>query len=461
MAQAEDSQWEDVIRMAVAHARPRERAEILRGLLARGDAIGDYPARLRVHLLAMACLEHATELDPRVREEVNERARAILPPRCREEATLLAGVGHLALELLPGPEGLEDDEAQEVIATAALIGSDAAMEVIRRFRHHPATGARYQLARSWQAFDTERYMEEIIRQLDPATFLPVVDAAGLRALKALGGRPCIEVAGPFTSRELLDSLHPRQITHLALTENDEIGSLDFLTEFPALRSLMLVDCPGVGSLAPLAGMPLTTLTVTDRDRVGMPCPDGLHLLKHLRHLNLQVPLPPTGLRALPADAPLTSLILGHPVEAGFSALRHWQQLSALQLRSLTGAFTDGAWDTLAHLPGLEDFSFGLAAGETALRIPTGLRLPQVTTLSAINTAHGPLAELSHSVAAALPAFPALRKLRLYGLTGGTIALPPLTGLPELREVFLSYLRSEPAPELPPHIELTRFPRPRT
>ncbi|SEB81596.1 NACHT domain-containing protein [Streptomyces sp. 2224.1] len=84
VAQAEDSQWEDVIRMAVAHARPRERAEILRGLLARGDGIGDDAARLRVHLLAMACLEHATELDPRVREEVNERARAILPPRCRE-----------------------------------------------------------------------------------------------------------------------------------------------------------------------------------------------------------------------------------------------------------------------------------------------------------------------------------------------------------------------------------------
>ncbi|MFE3887320.1 NACHT domain-containing protein [Streptomyces lydicus] len=461
VAHAEDSQWEDVIRMAVAHARPRERAEILRGLLARGDGIGDDAARLRVHLLAMACLEHATELDPRVREEVNERARAILPPRSREEAVLLAAVGHLVLELLPGPEGLEDDEAREVIATAALVGSDAAMEVIRRFRRHPATDVRHQLSHSWHAFDTERYAEEIIRQLDPATIFSVVDAAELRALKALGGRPCIEAIGPFTSRELLDSLHPHQVTRLALTDNDKIGSLDFLTEFPALRSLTLVDCPGIGSLAPLAGTPLNALAVTERDRVGMHCPDGLHLLTHLRHLNLLVPLPPAGLRALPADAPLTSLMLGHPVETGFSALRHWQRLSSLQLRSLTGAFTDDAWDTLAHLPGLAEFSFGLAAGETALRIPAGLRLPQVTKLSVINAAHGPLADLSRAVAAALPAFPALRTLQLYGLTGGTVALPPLTGLAELREVFLSYLRPEPAPELPPHIELTHFPRPRT
>ena len=75
-----------------------------------------------------------------MRDEVNARARAILPPRSREESQLLAEVGPLVLELLPGPEGLEEDEAQEVVATAALIGSDAALEVLKRFREHPASG---------------------------------------------------------------------------------------------------------------------------------------------------------------------------------------------------------------------------------------------------------------------------------------------------------------------------------
>lgn len=460
VAHAEDSQWEDVIRMAVAHARPRERAEILRGLLARGDGIGDDAARLRVHLLAVACLEHATELDPRVREEVNERARAILPPRCREETNLLAQVGPLVLELLPGPDdGLEADEAAEVVATATLLASDAGLEVLKRFRHSPSQ--ENLLAMAWPLFDAERYAQEVILHLSDKAMFPVGSPEDMRALRRTGDRPRISATGPLTAQELLAGLATERITHLTLTDNDKIGSLDFLTEFPALCSLTLIDCPGIGSLAPLAGMPLTALAVTERDRVGVRCPDGLHLLKHLRYLNLLVPLPPAGLRALPADAPLTSLMLGHPVEAGFSALRHWQQLSALQLRSLTGAFSDSAWDTLAHLPRLEEFSFGLAAGETALRIPASLRLPQVKKLSVINTAHGPLADLSRSVRAALPAFPALRRLQLYGLTDGTVALPPLTGLPELREVFLSYLRPEPAPELPPHVELTRFPRPRT
>ena len=53
--------------MAVAHARPRERAEILRKLLTRGDTVKS--RRDRLHLLAMACLEHATELDPRMRAD--------------------------------------------------------------------------------------------------------------------------------------------------------------------------------------------------------------------------------------------------------------------------------------------------------------------------------------------------------------------------------------------------------
>ncbi|MFB6441054.1 NACHT domain-containing protein [Streptomyces sp. NPDC056411] len=459
VSHAADSQWEDVIRLAVAHARPRERAEILRELLAHGDALADDLTRIRVHLLGLACLEHATELDPRVRAEVHDRAGAILPPRDRDEANLLAEVGPIVLELLPGPDGLADDEVAEVVATAAQLGSDAGLEVLKRFRHHPFP--QNQLAAHWPKFDTERYVEEVLRHLsDEATFV-VSGPEDMRVLQRLGGRTRINALGPLTARELLDGLPTERITHLTLSDNDELAGLDFLTEFPALRSLTLMGCPGVGSLAPLAGLPLSTLTVTAREHGGVRCPDGLALLRHLRHLMLHVPLPPEGLQALPAAAPLETLLVGHPVAAGFGALRHWPRLRILQLRSLDAACAEGAWGALTDVPGLEEFAFGLAPGETALRIPPGLRLPQVTTLSAINMTRGPLADLSRSVRAALPAFPALRKLQLYGIVGGSVALPPLTDLPELREVLLSYLHPEPALDLPPQVTVTHFPRPRT
>ena len=91
---AADSQWSDVIRMAVAHARPRERAGFLRDLLAAAsDERTDPAASTRIRLLALAGLEHATELDPQVRADVEEQAATLIPPRTVEEAADLASVG--------------------------------------------------------------------------------------------------------------------------------------------------------------------------------------------------------------------------------------------------------------------------------------------------------------------------------------------------------------------------------
>lgn len=82
-------QWEDVIRMAVAHARPSERTRLLTGLVRRTDTTEQGLNRL--HLLAAACLEHATELDPEVRAEVQQRAASLIPPRSADQARIVVG----------------------------------------------------------------------------------------------------------------------------------------------------------------------------------------------------------------------------------------------------------------------------------------------------------------------------------------------------------------------------------
>ncbi|MYX11544.1 NACHT domain-containing protein [Streptomyces sp. SID8375] len=460
VAHAEDSQWEDVIRMAVAHARPRERAEILRGLVARGDGIEDRRARLRVHLLAMACLEHATEIDPRVRDEVHERAGAILPPRSREESQLLAGVGPLVLELLPGPEGLEDDEAQEVVATAALIGSDAALEVMKRFRDHPADGSQHQLAVSWPHFDTGTYAREILQHLGSFATVTANSPAELHTLRSLC-RPRVSVSGPFTAAELLGALPLDLITSLSLTENPEISDLAFLREFPSLEWLSLWDCPAIESVAPLADLHLGSLSISGPLQKNVPIPHGLQSLRHTRTLLLHCTLPPEGLVALPAAAPLDHLTLTRPVGAEFTGVTRWPRLRILQLQRLTHDFGEDQWSALASLSKLEHFSFGLAEEGVSLHLPDGLQLPQVKTLGIINTARLPVPGMSRLLASALPAFPGVRKLQLYGVIEGSIDLSPTSALPELQEVHLSYLRPDPGHSLPPHIKLTRYPRPRT
>ncbi|MEX2973880.1 NACHT domain-containing NTPase [Streptomyces sp. C184] len=461
VAHAGDSQWEDVIRMAVAHARPRERAEILRELVAQGDRLADEASRLRIHLLAAACLEHAAELDPRVRAEVHQRARAILPPRNHEETQLLAAVGPLVLELLPGPEGLEDDEAQEVVATAALLASDAALEVMKRFRGHRTGGAAIQLATSWAHFDTDRYAQEIVQHLDTGVTVTASSLPELRALKALGGRPRITVSGPFTTRELRDELVPGPVKTLHLTENPEISELDFLHGFPALDALLLWDCPGVESVAPLADLHLDMLSISGPPDKALSTPRGLARLRHISDLMLFTQLPPGGLAALPADAPLRHLTLGAPLGTAFTGLARWPRMRSLHLQRLTEGFGDEQWGELTSLNSLEKFSFGLTDDGVTLRIPAGLRLPQVKTLSILNGARQSAARLSTLLTSVLPVFPGVRNLQLYGVIDAPVDLTSLALLPELQEVYLSYLRPTPGSPLPPHLKVTFYPRPRT
>ncbi|UZJ30191.1 NACHT domain-containing protein [Streptomyces endophytica] len=461
VAHADDVQWEDVIRLAVAHARPRERAELLRELLARGDAAADPPAGLRIHLLALACLEHATELDPAVREEVNARARAILPPRSREESRLLASVGPLVVELLPGPDGLEDDEAQEVVATAALVGSDAGLEVIKRFRSHDSRRTQVQLAASWRAFDTESYARDVLRHLDQDVMVTAESTAELRALKGLGGRRGVVASGAFTARELLDELVHEPLRSLTIESNPEIADLGFLREFPNLEWLSLWGCPAVEDLAPLADLGIRTLILSAPPGQDLPTPRGLDALTGLTDLYVYTRLP-DGTAALPAGAPLRFLALGQPLGAECAGLASWPGLRSLYLHRLTDGFGEYQWAELASLAELRWLSVGLASAEVwSLDLPPGVRLPQVTTLDLTNPARVSAARLSVLLETLLPAFPRLTRLNIYGVIDAPIALPPLTGLSALREVGLYNLRPDPLPDLPPGVELTLRPRPRT
>ncbi|QIJ61918.1 hypothetical protein [Streptomyces sp. JB150] len=158
---AHDDQWDDVVRMAVGHARVAERGRLLRQLLRRADRVKRH--RERLVLLAAACLEHAPELDPEVRAEVERRTGELVPPKSARQAESLAKAGELVVELLPGPDGLSDEEAAAVIRTARLVGGDAALRVIARFRGDQRPRIRAEWGWAWSSFDAAEYFEKVLR----------------------------------------------------------------------------------------------------------------------------------------------------------------------------------------------------------------------------------------------------------------------------------------------------------
>ncbi|GAA5019787.1 NACHT domain-containing protein [Streptomyces siamensis] len=228
-------QWEDVIRMSVAHARMSERARLLTGLVERGD--GSEAEGRRLHLLAAACLEHATELDPAVRAEVQRRAADLIPPQSAEQARALADVGPVVLDLLPGPEGLTPDEAYFTVLTATRIGTDPAIPVLAAYGELLDIRVRAELARVWSRFDCDRYGEEVIAHLsDEYLYFPVSSPAELRALRSFGGRPHIKISGPFTPEAFLRACDPGSLRDLWV-EVDPGCTWEWLGELPRLTTV--------------------------------------------------------------------------------------------------------------------------------------------------------------------------------------------------------------------------------
>ncbi|MFD8811148.1 NACHT domain-containing protein [Streptomyces sp. NPDC059627] len=355
---APDEQWADVVRMAVAHARPRERAELLRDLTDSAARLTG-PAATRVRLLALACLEHATELDPAVREVVEADAATLVPPRTTAQAHSLAAAGPIALELLPGPAGLTDDEARAVVVTASLIGTEAAVPVLARFRDHPAKSVRSQLSWTWHRFPARRYAEEVTCRLLPdGLFFSAHSAEHLRLLREMGGRPALQIVGRVTARDLRTLLQPDVVTALDLHDIPELRELDCLSALHGLDSLDLSSCPLVESLAPVAGLPLGWLSMTTMKGLKQPgvlSPFDGH--PTLRALDVGTRLAAPSLdEALPQDVPLRYLRLakGALEHTGLRGLHRLRSLKQLSLATLSRVLEDDDYAEIARLPHLEE-----------------------------------------------------------------------------------------------------------
>jgi hypothetical protein len=272
---ATDSQWEDVIRMAIAHARPKERAVLLSELIARGDVAAPR-RRTLLHLLAMVSLEHATELEPSVRAQVEERAARLIPPRSSAEAHDLAQVGPVVLELLPGPENQEPETADLTVLTATLIGGDAAIPILARYAEHPDPTVRSHVAQAWHRFDTDAYAAEVIARLaGDDLYVEIVTPAELAAISRLGGHSRLRVGGDLSPEELVHGLAGRPLTCLWLRA-DHAPDWAWLAAFPDLHTLLLDHSPDPVDLSSLTLHPrLRTLGLDQRQRTvegGAPHP---------------------------------------------------------------------------------------------------------------------------------------------------------------------------------------------
>ncbi|MFI5795672.1 NACHT domain-containing protein [Streptomyces sp. NPDC051677] len=407
---AHDDQWDDVVRMAVGHARVEERTRLLRQLLRRADK--EQRHRHRLVLLAAASLEHAPELEPVVRREVESRAEELMPPRSPEEAEELAKVGELVLELLPGPEGLDDRTAAAVVRTAARVGGDAALGLIARFRSDSGMAVTDELAQSWPYFDAGEYANLVLSALRPHAYVTVSTPEQLAQLPALPHLECIALNGALGIPPAI--LEREGLTYLLLNGDPTLRDLSPLRLLPGLRRFAVMNCPEVRDLEPFRELPLREVYLHDlSERVSL---DPLADLPELEHLTLGFPAGIRHAEEIPARPGLTGL--GFTMASREIDVQGLERWPALRLLALSGSLQGGQVDR-AQCPNLGELHLEFAPIDlTALQGHqrlTSLLLRQSPPSSGL----APLREL-----------PDLTHLSLWDC-GGPIDLTPLADLENL------------------------------
>ncbi|MEW1634714.1 NACHT domain-containing protein [Streptomyces sp. NPDC093801] len=433
-AHAGDDQWEDVIRMAVALARPAERVAIFRDLLALGDDSADLRTQARVYLLAAACLEQATTLAPEMRHEVETRTASLIPPGSEDGARALADLGPLVLGLLPGPEELSDTGAYHVVIAASHVASEAAVPFLAQFARHPSTSVRSQLMWSWARFDCSDYADEVITRLDATDLLYTIRTdEQLQQLARLTVRPeHLDIRHGVSAAALARFLVPYRPAYLGL-QGVAMSDLAFLTPASAPVTLCLADCLELTDISALDGMPIERLAVFgSRPDLDLRPISGMRQLKSLEIENTSGAS--WSVRDLPVEAPLRTLQLsGHvrPVD-GLKGLSASSGLVELVLDDVSSPVSSEDWQELVALP-----LKSLRVSTAALRsVPANAVLPRVTDLGLFGDGQVPLQGTIHRLA---KLFPGLQGCRIVDDADGdeAVDLAPLAVLAGLKELYIA------------------------
>jgi len=325
--------WTDVVVMAVAHARPVERAQVLAGLLAGNEsARHDQRVANLLHLVAAASLEQADvvgRVDKRddVRDDVRRAVARLIPPNTMNEAEALAASGAFVRDLLPNTaEGLTDVQAACVVRTIAMIGGEGALEKIKPFTELDESAVLEELLRAWRLSpDPEHYAKTVLAEVEFGDRR--VDVRGWHRIRHLHHLRRLEVlhcVGDVTPLDPIAGMP--MLRRLELMQNDVLRDLSPLTRSTTLRVLHLVRCPQLRDLSPLArtGVEELSLHFTRADLASL---SGAGL----RSLKVRSPALDGGLAAIPADLPLRELAVDNrPPRRNLIGIERWTGLTTVE-----------------------------------------------------------------------------------------------------------------------------------
>jgi NACHT domain len=297
---AHDDQWREVVIMAAGHAQPRQRDELLRGMLARAGK--EQRNRQVLQTLTVACLETSPQLDQALHATIQAVAESLLPPRSLRQAEILSRIGEPLLDLLAGrpPRGARQSAA--TVRAASLVGGDAALKIIALCAGAGGRSVRTELLRAWPLFNPEEYARLVLAPSPHGQFLIIHDPSLLPGLRHIPRLESLSVSfrGGHGNLEIIRDLPA--VTLLNVLTDLELRDLGPLTGHPALERVLLQEV-GTIDLRPLATLPKLRYLYFRADRVANV--ESLHDCAKLDEIHVS---------ALPDIAQLPQLLPSHPIK---------------------------------------------------------------------------------------------------------------------------------------------------
>ncbi|MFG2674343.1 hypothetical protein [Streptomyces sp. NPDC048445] len=236
-------------------------------------------------------------------------------------------------ERLAAVEAVKDAFAAAGALTAALVGGDAAYEVVKRYRDDERDAVAAQLANAWGSFHTKLYAREVLAARPWSRFhVSAATAEQMAALRYVPEALAIRLQGAHADLSPLVLRHGME--KLFVFDNKDLTDITPLASMHSLTELGLSLCPEVRDLSPLAGLPLTWLTL-NRLHPDVAA-EQLEPFTGVHTLTLGHRFQARGIGELPLGQSIRSLSLCWEAEdLSLEGLGQWTELEQIGLRSLT------------------------------------------------------------------------------------------------------------------------------
>ncbi|MDP9313731.1 MAG: leucine-rich repeat domain-containing protein [Chloroflexota bacterium] len=257
-----DDTWRETIILAAGSGRPEESEKLLRMLIERGNISPEN--RQQLHLLAVACLETCSELEPQVRRLVLDHVAPLVPPRNDDDAKILSAGGDPIAPLLHWNVETESWAAALCIRTLAMIGTDAAMKAIATYVPDNRVEVKRAIGQAWDGFDRKEYARKV---LDSCSHLHLTSQLGNEEAELLSHivSLSIDATGKHYNFSPITKLRSLKILTLYWRAEQDIAMLASMSDLVSFRIVATswYDMVQVASLYNLTELELEGGTVED------------------------------------------------------------------------------------------------------------------------------------------------------------------------------------------------------